>query len=54
MRTRRPRPATIPRSAFTGFYFPPDVIVLAVRCRGRRVGLISNGPAPYFAEHGLA
>jgi transposase-like protein len=31
MRTHRPRPATIPRSAFAGFYFPPDVIVLAVR-----------------------
>jgi transposase-like protein len=31
MRTHRPRPATIPRSAFTGFCFPPDVIVLAVR-----------------------
>jgi transposase-like protein len=31
MRTRRPRPATAPRSAFAGFCFPPDVIVLAVR-----------------------
>jgi transposase-like protein len=31
MRTNRPRPATIPRSAFAGFCFPPDVIVLAVR-----------------------
>jgi transposase-like protein len=31
MRTRRPRPATIPRSAFAGFCFPPDVIVPAVR-----------------------
>jgi transposase, IS6 family len=31
MRTRRPRPATVPRSAFAGFCFPPDVIVLAVR-----------------------
>jgi transposase-like protein len=31
MRTRRLRPATIPRSAFTGFCFPPEVIVLAVR-----------------------
>ena len=31
MRTHRPCPATIPRSAFAGFYFPPDVIVLAVR-----------------------
>jgi transposase-like protein len=31
MRTRRPRPAPATRSAFAGFCFPPDVIVLAVR-----------------------
>ncbi len=31
MRTRRPRPAVATRSAFAGFRFPPDVIVLAVR-----------------------
>src|SRR6266511_4199765 len=31
MRTRRPRPAPATRSAFAGFHFPPDVIVLAVR-----------------------
>jgi transposase-like protein len=31
MRTRRPRPAPIARSAFAGFRFPFDVIVLAVR-----------------------
>jgi hypothetical protein len=31
MTTRRPRPAPIARSAFAGFRFPPDVIVLAVR-----------------------
>jgi transposase-like protein len=31
MRTRRPRPATVPRSAFAGFCFAPEVIVLAVR-----------------------
>jgi hypothetical protein len=31
MRTRRPRPAPATRSAFAGFRFPPDVIVLAVR-----------------------
>jgi transposase-like protein len=31
MRTSRPRPAPAPRSAFAGFRFPPDVIVLAVR-----------------------
>jgi hypothetical protein len=31
MRTRRPRPPAITRSAFAGFCFPADVIVLAVR-----------------------
>ena len=31
MTTRRPGPAPVPRSAFAGFCFPPDVIVLAVR-----------------------
>jgi IS6 family transposase len=31
MRTCHPRPAVIARSAFAGFCFPPDVIVLAVR-----------------------
>jgi transposase-like protein len=31
MRTRHPHPAPVPRSAFAGFRFPPDVIVLAVR-----------------------
>jgi transposase-like protein len=28
---QRPRPSTPPRSAFAGFRFPPDVIMLAVR-----------------------
>src|SRR5687767_8970546 len=31
MRTRRPCPASIAWSAFAGFCFPPEVIVLAVR-----------------------
>src|SRR4029453_19064646 len=31
MRTRRAGPAPVPWSAFAGFRFPPDVIVLAVR-----------------------
>jgi len=31
MRTRRPRPPAIARSAFAGFCFPPEVILLAVR-----------------------
>jgi len=32
MRTRRPRLGPVPQSAFAGFRFPPEVIVLAVRC----------------------
>jgi hypothetical protein len=31
MRTRRPRLGPVPQSAFAGFGFPPEVIVLAVR-----------------------
>jgi transposase, IS6 family len=31
MRTRRPCPAPVARSAFAGFRFPSEVIVLAVR-----------------------
>jgi IS6 family transposase len=31
MRSRRPRPGPAARSAFAGFRFPPDVIVVAVR-----------------------
>jgi transposase-like protein len=31
MRTRRPRAAAVPRSAFVGFRFPPDVIIVTVR-----------------------
>jgi transposase-like protein len=31
MRTRGSRPISIRRSAFAGFYFPPEVVVLAVR-----------------------
>jgi transposase-like protein len=31
MRTRRPGPAPAQRSAFAGFRFPPDVILVAVR-----------------------
>jgi transposase, IS6 family len=31
MRSRRPRPAPAARSAFAGFRFPLDVVVLAVR-----------------------
>ena len=31
MRIRRPRSTPVPRSAFAGFRFLPDVIILAVR-----------------------
>jgi transposase, IS6 family len=31
MTTRRPRAAPVPRSAFAGFRFPSDVILVAVR-----------------------
>jgi transposase-like protein len=31
MRSRHPRPGPVPQSAFVGFRFPPEVIVLAVR-----------------------
>jgi IS6 family transposase len=31
MRPRHAQPATLPRSAFARFFYPPDVIVLAVR-----------------------
>jgi transposase-like protein len=30
MRTRRPRPAPVPRSELAGFRFPPDVNFVAV------------------------
>jgi transposase-like protein len=29
--TRRPRPASAPRSALVGFLFPPEIIAIAVR-----------------------
>ena len=48
MRTRRPRPAHVQRSAFAGFRFPADVIVLAVRWY-LRFGLVL--PRPRGAAH---
>ena len=52
MRPRRPRPATVPRSAFAGFRFPPDVIVLAVRwCL--RFGLSYRDVEELLAERGI-
>ena len=52
MRTRRPRPAPIPRSVFAGFCFPPDVIVLAVRWY-LRFGLSYRDVEELLAERGV-
>ena len=52
MRTRRPRPAPIPRSAFAGFCFPPDVIVLAVRWY-LRFGLSYRDVEELLSERGI-
>ena len=52
MRTRRPRPPTIARSAFAGFCFPPEVIVLAVRWY-LRFGLSYRDVEELLAERGL-
>ena len=52
MRTRRPRPAPATRSAFVGFRFPPDVIVLAVRWY-LRVGLSYRDVEELLAERGV-
>jgi transposase, IS6 family len=51
MRTRRPRSATVPRSAFSGFCFPPEVIVLAVRWY-LRFGLSFRDVEELLAERG--
>ena len=52
MRTRRPRPAPATRSAFAGFRFPPDVIVVAVRWY-LRFGLSYRDVEELLAEHGV-
>jgi transposase-like protein len=52
MRTRRPRPGPIPRSAFAGFRFPPDVIVLAVRWY-LRFGLSYRDVEELLVERGV-
>ncbi len=52
MGTRRPRPAPIARSAFAGFCFPPDVIVLAVRWY-LRFGLSYRDVEELLAERGV-
>jgi transposase-like protein len=51
MRTR-PRPAPVPRSAFAGFRFPPDVIVLAVRWY-LRYGLSYRDVEELLVERGV-
>jgi IS6 family transposase len=52
MRTRRPRSAPLSRSAFAGFRFPPEVIVLAVRWY-LRFGLSYRDVEELRAERGV-
>jgi transposase-like protein len=52
MRTRRVRPDPIARSAFAGFCFPPDVIMLAVRWY-LRFGLSYRDVEELLAERGV-
>jgi transposase, IS6 family len=52
MRTRRPRPAPLPRSAFAGFRFPSDMIVVAVRWY-LRFGLSYRDVEELLAERGV-
>src|SRR4029453_6020965 len=52
MRTRRAGPAPVPWSAFAGFCFPPDVIVLAVRWY-LRFGLSYRDVEELLAERGV-
>jgi hypothetical protein len=47
-----PRPAPVPRSAFSGFRFPPDVIVLAVRWY-LRFGLSYRDVEELLAQRGV-
>jgi IS6 family transposase len=52
MTTRRPGPAPVPRSAFAGFCFPPEVIVLALRWYVR-FGLSYRDVEEFLAERGI-
>ena len=52
MRTRRPRAAAVPRPAFVGFRFPPDVIIVAVRWY-LRFGLSYRDVEELLAERGV-
>jgi IS6 family transposase len=52
MRTRRPRPAPATRSAFAGFRFPADVIMIAVRWY-LRFGLSYRDVEELLTERGV-
>jgi transposase-like protein len=52
MRTRRPCAAPVPRPAFAGFRFPPDVIVVAVRWY-LRFGLSYRDVEELLTERGV-
>jgi transposase-like protein len=52
MRTRRPRPVPAPRSAFAGFRFPPEIIVIAVRWY-LRFGLSYRDVEELLVERGV-
>ena len=52
MRTRRSRPTPVQRSAFAGFRFPPDVIVVAVRLY-LRFGLSYRDVEELLTERGV-
>jgi transposase, IS6 family len=52
MRTRHPCPAPIARSAFAGFCFPPEVIVVAV-CWYLRFGLSYRDVEELLAQRGI-
>jgi transposase-like protein len=52
MRTRRPRPALVPRSDFAGFRFPPAVIVVAVHWY-LRFGLSYRDVEELLTERGI-
>jgi len=52
MRTRRPRPTPVQQSAFAGFRFPPDVIVVAVRLY-LRFGLSYRDVEELLTERGV-
>jgi transposase-like protein len=52
MRTRRPRRAPAPRSAFAGFRFPPEIIAIAVRWY-LRYGLSYRDVEELLVERGV-